>query len=833
MAFKLAELFVAVKVDMTQYNASMASIKSSTKSSQGMMKSMGETAKKMFMVAGSLMAGASVAGASYEKSIARIRAITRVAGQDLVDFEKVVRDLGTSTVYSAKEIADAAKFLAVSGFSVNEIMEALPSIMNLAAAGMISAEEAANDATRIMRGMGITAGELGGAVDMMAKAFTSANTDMTQFSDALSYVGPIARFSNISLNEVGAAIMVVSNAGIQAERAGTGLRRFLAELSKQASPTATAMRDMGVSVMDSAGQLRSIPDIIEDMTKAMNEQIPEAQRLGKLMEIFGLRSGPAVAAMMADGGKSLRDYEEVLRKAGGTAKFVADTQINTLWGEFKLLKNAVFDTAITMGEVFRPVVSGLISGFKSLHGWFKALTPETKNTIGAFITFAAVGSALYLVLMKVVGALVMITAHPLVALLTGIAALATYIWYAVQAGDTMGEKFQGMWNTVATGFQAFIAFFEPAFKKMWDAIRHFTGWLVEALPGAWETVVDFVGPYVEGFAEKIGVIFKGLWDNLSRIMAAIYLSVTDVWTHIKVFVMPIVNFLKDLIVKAWDFIGDNVGSVMSWIYDAIVTTFSAISFAFKNFGLLVRYVLFGAAYHIVKFANQIVYFFGTVIPAVLSWFFDNFVEIFKTLASFLKNLFVNIGKNVADFMEAIWSAMKGDGFDFDWTPLMEGFENSIKEWPGIAKREIGATEKALGDHVDKLGKRIAEKWERHNADFMKRVKKTAKEIDKVMEPVVGGGGAAQVIKKPPIMKPPDEKAIGKVGKKFGAFAGAEMGAQIKKTGVFFGLEEMGRKLQQALLGEGDIQKLQLKQLEQINKNLKKDPKDPRNILVGP
>ena len=53
--------------------------------------------------------------------------------------------------------------------------------------------EAADIAAKIMAGMGLSADDLGNAVDVMAKAMTTANTDLTMLGDAFKFVGPMAK----------------------------------------------------------------------------------------------------------------------------------------------------------------------------------------------------------------------------------------------------------------------------------------------------------------------------------------------------------------------------------------------------------------------------------------------------------------------------------------------------------------------------------------------------------------------------------------------------------------------------------------------------------------
>ncbi len=90
------------------------------------------------------------------------------------------------------------------------------------------------------------------------------------------------------------------------------------------------------------------------------------------------------------------------------------------------------------------------------------------------------------------------------------------------------------------------------------------------------------------------------------------------------------------------------------------------------------------------------------LPTVLAWFVGNWREVFETLWSGTKSIFVNLYKNAKNFFKAIWAWVKGDGFDFKWTGMLEGFESTIKEMPKIAARGVTGIEKELTKEMAEL-----------------------------------------------------------------------------------------------------------------------------------
>ncbi len=232
-------------------------------------KDMARIAKKMIATGKALTLGLTlpilgIAAAAiktagdFETSMNRVRAVTGATADEMIELEATARELGATTQFSAKQAADAMSFLAMAGFETNKIIGAMPATLNLAAAAQIDMGQAADIASNILAGFNLDADELAGAIDVMAKTFTSSNTDLVQLGEAMSLVAPISEGLGVSIEETSAAIGILSNAGIQASSAGTGLRRTLSVL-------VTESDRLGIATLDAAGDMRPLADILDDL----------------------------------------------------------------------------------------------------------------------------------------------------------------------------------------------------------------------------------------------------------------------------------------------------------------------------------------------------------------------------------------------------------------------------------------------------------------------------------------------------------------------------------------------------------------------------------------
>src|SRR5690625_3127631 len=114
---------------------------------------------------------------------------------------ELARELGATTQFSASQAADAMSFLSMAGFDVNQTMTAMPAVLNLAAAAQLDMAQSADIASNIMAGFNMDASELSGAVDVLAKSFTSSNTDLSQLGEAMKMVGPVASGFGVQFEE--------------------------------------------------------------------------------------------------------------------------------------------------------------------------------------------------------------------------------------------------------------------------------------------------------------------------------------------------------------------------------------------------------------------------------------------------------------------------------------------------------------------------------------------------------------------------------------------------------------------------------------------------------
>src|SRR5699024_4902744 len=237
--------------------------------------------------------------------------------EELEQLEDMAKDLGETTRFSATEASEGMSFLAMAGFETNEILDSMPGLLNLAAAGQLDLGRAADITTNVMSGFNLEAEETGRVSDILAESAASANTSVEQMGGAMSYVAPVAEGAGLSIEETAAAMGTLSDAGIQGERAGTALRSMIASLQNPTGQTANALKDLGLSAEDVNPSMNSLSEILGTLEDAGMDS-------SQAMQLVGQEAGPGLIALLSEGSDGLKEFTNDLENSEGAATSMAD-----------------------------------------------------------------------------------------------------------------------------------------------------------------------------------------------------------------------------------------------------------------------------------------------------------------------------------------------------------------------------------------------------------------------------------------------------------------------------------------------------------------------------
>ena len=303
--------------------------------------------------------------ANFDATMSKVKAITGATGADFEKLTAQARELGATTQFSASESAEAMTFLGMAGFSTEQILGAMPGMLQLAAAGGTDLATTADIVSDGMTAMGLTAGEkipnaFGKMVDstthfadVMAATSSGANTNVQMMGETFKYAASVAGSLGYSIDDVALATGLMANAGIKGSMAGTALRSIMTRMAKPTKESQAAMDKLGLSITDSSGKMKPFKQIMDDMREGFAKLTPAEQAETAAM----LAGQEAMSGALAIATASAKDYNtlaESIAKSDGAAKAMSDTMTDNLQGSLKALESASESVQISLGKMFEP-----------------------------------------------------------------------------------------------------------------------------------------------------------------------------------------------------------------------------------------------------------------------------------------------------------------------------------------------------------------------------------------------------------------------------------------------------------------------------------------------
>lgn len=301
-------------------------------------------------------------GMKFEQSIANLRAVTLDStGESTEALTQLAKTLGATTKFSASQAGDAMTNLARAGFSVQEIMQAVPGTLNAAAAEGIDLATAADLVASNVRAFGLSAAMASEVAGTLALVSARTNTNMVGLQEGMKFAAPAARMLGWDVKETALALGTLSDIGIKNTLAGTALRQAIVRLTKPTKETLSVFggrAGLNRVLMDAEGNIRPLSQVMLRMTNIIRKQPTVVKRAEVATKIFGVRAQSLGTAFdfSEERMEAFRRKEAELRaEHGRTAEVMRDIQIKTLGGQFVLLRSALESVNI---ELF-----GLLSGF--------------------------------------------------------------------------------------------------------------------------------------------------------------------------------------------------------------------------------------------------------------------------------------------------------------------------------------------------------------------------------------------------------------------------------------------------------------------------------------
>ena len=296
----------------------------------------------------------------FEAEMSKVKAVSGATAEEFKALSDNAKDLGASTMFTAREVAQLQTEFAKLGFTATEITKVTESTLALAQASGSDLARAAEVAGSTLRAFGLDASETGRVADVMAKSFSSSALDMEHFANSMSFVAPVAKSAGMSIEETSAMLAVLANAGIKGSKAGTALRRIISEIGATGKPVSEALKDLA--------------------SKGLN--------LADAKDEVG-RSAQSALLILSEGVDQIKPLTKEFENSAGAANAMATEMGDNALGASKRLESAMEGLMISIGEIVAVAVVPLIEFLAKAASALNGMSDGTKRAIVIVAALAA------------------------------------------------------------------------------------------------------------------------------------------------------------------------------------------------------------------------------------------------------------------------------------------------------------------------------------------------------------------------------------------------------------------------------------------------------------
>lgn len=288
-------------------------------------------------------------GEQFSATMSEVQAISGATAEDLQQLEDAARLYGSTTRFSATEAAEALKYMALAGWDVQTSLEALPGILDLAAASGLSLASASDMVTDYLSAFGLEASQAAYMADVLTFAQGNSNTTAQQLGEAWRNSAANLHAAGQDMETVTSILEAMANQGLKGSEAGNALAAMMRDITDKMEDGKIKIGETSIAVQDQEGNFRDLTDILTDVEKAVNG-MGTAQSAAALQSTFSARSLKGVNLVLNEGMDKISGYENALRSSQGAAKDAASTMNNNLSGDIKNLNSALDELKLKIFE---------------------------------------------------------------------------------------------------------------------------------------------------------------------------------------------------------------------------------------------------------------------------------------------------------------------------------------------------------------------------------------------------------------------------------------------------------------------------------------------------
>lgn len=358
---------------------------------------------------------------------------TAEINKNMAKMKKQVSDLASTYGESQTELAEGQQELIKRGYSSSQAVQAFSQYVKAAAATGEDFNEVTQVGSATLEAFDMrqtnTYSNSKKVLNAIAYAADMTASDFKSLGIGMEYVSSYAHQAGISLEETASALGILSNNGLEAQKAGTGLRKVISSLSSPTKAAEDALKSVGLKTSDfvnKSGKLKSLSQIFGLLAKH-TEKLSKVKKVDLLHNIFGQTGQNAAGVFLTNAQAALKgtadgvdDLTAKVKKAEKNDYIgrLAKKNMNTLQGQLKILKQTWSVTETNFGQDVQPFLMNSVHVAQQVLKAFNDLPRPMRQTIEAttaiglgFMTLAGAVGVFQKIMSPAVQLLMKFTVH--------------------------------------------------------------------------------------------------------------------------------------------------------------------------------------------------------------------------------------------------------------------------------------------------------------------------------------------------------------------------------------------------------------------------------------
>lgn len=358
---------------------------------------------------------------------------TAEISKNMAKMKQQVSDLASTYGESQQELAEGQQELIKRGYTSSQTVKAFGQYVKAAAATGEDFNEVTQVGSATLEAFDMrqtnTYSNSKKVLNAIAYAADMTASDFKSLGVGMEYVSSYAHQAGMSLEETAAALGILSNNGLEAQKAGTGLRKVISSLTSPSKAAEDALKSVGLTTSDfvnKSGKLKSLSQIFELLAKH-TEKLSNVKKVDLLHNIFGQTGQNAAGVFLTNAQAALKGtaqgVDELTTKVREAEKNdyigrLAKKNMNTLQGQLKILKQTWSVTETNFGQDVQPFLKDTVHVAQQVLKAFNDLPRPMRQTIEAttaiglgFMTLAGAVGVFQKIMSPAVQLLMKFTVH--------------------------------------------------------------------------------------------------------------------------------------------------------------------------------------------------------------------------------------------------------------------------------------------------------------------------------------------------------------------------------------------------------------------------------------